>query len=344
MNYRVLSCFLGVATAASALASDYRQSVGVGVLHLSRVTISGRVAGAEDPPLTPRTNREYTDGFNRVDSSGNLGEGAPGLPSRTSNFGFTSNSQVDLQRGTLALHAIGPGETNYFERSSGRSDPGIELVYRVVRERPGATRPGATRLGLELRTGHLDLDYASSDTLTSTVRVLTDTYALGGVVPQPAPYTGSFTVQPGTQRIGDTPTRSISTVAASVQGRREFSARGWLLRLGGVWEPIHSERAALQLHAGPALLRLKGSFRFDERWVSTGSPTLVQAGGGETSKWLVGGYAGVTGTVRVSQAWEIFGGADLLHADTFKVSNTAGAARFDFSRSLLLNLGIAFRF
>jgi hypothetical protein len=334
-----LYLILPLCAAVTAFASDYRQSVGVGALEIFHVGVSATVSGPADPSTAPRTSRDYIDGFNRVDSSGNLGEGAPGLPSRTSNFGFTSNQQVDLQRGTLALHTSSPGDSQYFERSSIHGRAAAEIYYRIIRD-----RRDDPIFGFEARAGYVDVDYSSSDTLNSSVRLLTDTYALGGVVPQPAPYTGSFTVTPGTQRIGDTPTRSTSTVAATIQGHREFSAKGWLLRLGLLWQPIHTPNFELQLHGGPAALNVKGEFRLDERWISSGSPTLTQTAAGERSKWLAGFYAGATARLHVNERWDLFAGADLLHASSLAVNVSTATAKFDFSRSILASAGVAFRF
>ena len=87
-----------VVMSSTAAAADYTQTFGVGALEIFRVGISAQVAGTTDPSLAAKTDRTYLDGYNRVDSSGNLGEGAPGLPSRTSNFGFTSDQQVNLQQ------------------------------------------------------------------------------------------------------------------------------------------------------------------------------------------------------------------------------------------------------
>lgn len=339
MNVRFCVLVLGACALSVASAAEYRQSVGVSALDIFNVGISGSVAAPADPPTTAKTNHEYFDGYNRVDSSGNLGEGAPGLPSRTSNFGFTSDSQVDLQKGTLSMHTVSPGDTTYVNRSSSHGDVGAELQYQILRE-----RGDAMTWGLEARAGYVKVDYSGASALTSTVRLLTDAYQLGGVVPQPAPYNGSFTVQPGTQRIGDIPTRTISTVAATVQGQREFSAKGWLFRLGFVWEPIHTPRFGLQLHGGPAALNLKGTMRLNDRWVATGQPSFSQTASADRSKWLTGGYAGVTLNAHLNDQWSIFGGADYFSADTLSIHAPAAAAYFKFSHAVLANLGVSYRF
>lgn len=338
MVSRILPLFAIVAS-VPLRADTYRQEIGVGVMSVLNVKVAAGVAIPVDPSLAARSDRNYVDGFNRVDSSGNLGEGAPGLASRTGNFGFTSNSQVDLQRGTLAWHALSPGESKYFERGSRRGDVAPEVHYRILRE-----RAGVATFGLEARAGRIDFDHSSSESLPGSVRVLTDTYALGGVVPQPAPYTGSFAVQPGTQRIGDTPTRSITSASATIQGQREFSAKGWLLRLGVVWQPLRTPHLDLQLHAGPAALNLKGTFRLDERWTAAGLAPLTQTANGSRRAWLAGGYVGASGNVHLNSRWDIFAGADYLHADTLSVGSAGDRAKFDFSSSVVINAGVAFRF
>jgi hypothetical protein len=234
---------------------------------------------------------------------------------------------------------VSPGDTRYVRSSSRQGDVAPELYYRILRERGG--RSG---WGVEARVGRIDVDYSSTATLSSSVRLLTDAYPLGGVVPQPAPYTGSFQVQPGTQRIGDIPTRTITNATATVQGRREFSAEGWLVRLGVVWQPIETARADVQVHAGPAALNVKGAFKINDRWSSGSLTPLATTAEGSRRAWIAGGYAGATANVHLGSRWDVFGGADFLFADKFKVTRGGGTAKFDFSQSVLLSLGAAWRF
>lgn len=309
------------------------------MLKILRVGVVVNLNTPIDPAATSRTNRNYSDGYNHLDSSGNIGEGAPGLPTRTSNFGFVSDSQVDLARGTLSWHAVSAGETQYFQRSSLGARAAGEVYYRIVRDVP--TRPV---FGFEARAGYVDFNYSSSDSLTSTVRLLTDSYQLGGVVPQPAPYFGSATVQAGLQRIGDTPTRTIATITSTIQGQRAFSAKGWLLRFGALWQPWHTSKTELELHAGPALLDLTGSLRLNERWVSTGQPSVTATATGKRTRWLAGFYAGATGRVLLSEKWDLIAGADFLSAGSLAVRGGVARAKFDFSKSVLLTAGLSFHF
>ena len=327
-----------VVMSSTAAAADYTHTFGVGALAIFRVGISAQVAGTTDPSLAAKTDRTYLDGYNRVDSSGNLGEGAPGLPSRTSNFGFTSDQQVNLQQGTLSLHTISPGAAQYVDATK-RGRTSAELYYRIIRG-----RDDGMSFGLEARAGYIDVDYSGTGAIASTVRVLTDAYQLGGVVPQPAPYSGSFNVQPGTQRIGDIPTRTITTTAATTQGTRDFSARGWLLRGGVVWQPWHGRRVELQLHAGPAAICVKGKLRAAEQWVATGQPAYSVSAQGERTKWLTGGYAGATAQFHLNDQWSVYGGVDALKLGRVTIPGGAIAAKFDFSHAVLATAGVAFRF
>lgn len=339
MKSRFVVLLLGVVIARSGFCADYRQQLGVGALDILRVGVAVNLNAPNDPAVTSRTDHNYSDGYNRVDGSGNIGEGAPGLPSRTSNFGFVNDSQVDLVRGTLTWRSVSAGDQQYFQRSSLGARATGEIFYRIVREVP--SRPV---FGLEARAGYLDVNYSSSDSLTSTVRVLTDSYQLGGVVPQPAPYFGSATVVAGLQRIGDTPTRSIATKASTTQGQRSLSAKGWLLRLGAVWQPWHSPTMELDLHAGPALLNLTGRLQLNERWVSTGQPSVTATASGERTQWLAGFYAGATGRVLLGKKWHLLAGIDLLSAGSFAVRGGVARAQFDFSKSVLLTAGLGFQF
>ena len=110
----LLSALLAAsASAAESTTFRWRIEAGPSIWLKSRVAY-GATTGSADPATTPRTDRFYDDGFNRVDASGNTGDGGAGpLPSRTGFFGFSNDSQVDLRAGTLSLHKVGLGEGIY---------------------------------------------------------------------------------------------------------------------------------------------------------------------------------------------------------------------------------------
>jgi hypothetical protein len=216
---------------AIAVAATYDQSLSVSALRLFNVRTSASLHDPSIvlPSLSSLTDRFYLNGYNRVDSSGNVGEGGAGLPSRTGYFGFSTNSQVNLAAGTLAMNVLLPATNSYLASSGAQGDVSYELNYTLLR-----LFDRGRKLGLELRGAPIGFEVNDNRQLARTVTLVSDTYKLGGVVPPVAPYSAGYAVIPFTPRIGDIPTRTLSEVSAAYTGSRRFQINGWLVRLGGV--------------------------------------------------------------------------------------------------------------
>ena len=339
------NCFLFLLACATATAvmraenPDYEHSLGIGFFDLLHVKVSATATSAAFPSTASLTNRSYLDGYNNVDSSNDLGEGAPGLATRTGFWGYTSNSQVNLSAGTIAFHDLLPPSGPYMSDPNASGRPSLELIYKVVR-----VKPGSLRIGLELRAAYVDLEHSASASGSVPLTLVTDTYQLGGVVPPQAPYSGTYTVVPFTPRIGDTPTRTSGTVQGSALGTTKITAKGCLIRLGLVWRPIETERLDVELHGGPALLALSGSFASSESF-STGSiPPLSLSSSGSGSKSLSALYVGGTGRYAFNEHWGVTGAIDFLDAGTFHMRSASVSTSVDFSQAILLHLGLSRRF
>jgi hypothetical protein len=126
----LLALLPGAASAAESTTFRWRIEAGPSIWLKTRVAY-GATASA-DPATTARTDRFYDDGFNRVDASGNLGDGSFGpLPSRTGFFGFTSDSQVDLRAGTLSLRKVGLGDGIYRDADDVAKRPAWNVSIRL---------------------------------------------------------------------------------------------------------------------------------------------------------------------------------------------------------------------
>ncbi len=304
---------------------------------------------AADPALTPKTDRIYSDGFNRVDASGNLGD-APGGPlaSRTGYFGFTRDSQVDLRAGTLALHQAQAAGEDYVPAARPSARPGLELAVRRSLARPDATRDWGLELGLVFN----QVKQNSNGTADANLRLLTDTYALGGVVPQRAPYTGRFTPLPGDQRIGDTPTRALGTTAGTIGGSRSLDADVTIVRFGpwlslmpdgAAGLPHERDRWSLHARTGLGLLAVKASFRTAEQIQAPGLglASTVNAGA-DRSRTDLCSFVGLRARRAFNSRWSAVISGDLLYGSKLTVADTARYARLDTSRSYLVGFGIEY--
>lgn len=350
LRMRLVCCsLLAAALANVASAARPRWHFEAGPSTWLGVELNYGASAAADPSTAARTDRFYDDGFNRVDASGNLGDGTGGaLASRTGFFGFNTDNQVNLQAGTLALHRLQAAEGVYFRKLDPSHRPGIDVNLRLSLAAPAMTRDW----GVELGGDFVRFQRTSNAPVSADIRLLTDTYALGGVVPQRAPYTGRFSPLPGDQRIGDTPTRTITTAPGSVSGTRSFSARTTLVRLGGWFEVLPGgsgaselERWSVLAHAGPALLRTRASFNLDEQVQAGGvtATTRVTASGAR-SKTDWGAFAGLKARRSLGEhcALQVWG--DYLRGAKTTVSGGTRYAQFDLSSAWLLGLALEVQF
>ena len=337
--------------AADPAAFRWHLEAGPSLWLKTRVTF-GANAGA-DPSAAPKSDRFYDDGFNRVDASGNLGDGSFGpLASRTGYFGFSNDSQVDLKAGTLALRRVRLAGGDYLVATPETEQPAWHAALRVSLHR-GA--PVGRDWGVELGVDTVKLHAASEGPLPAALRLLTDTYALGGVVPQRAPYSGRFTSIPGDQRIGDTPARSVSTVAGTLAGTRDFVARSTALQFGPWLEfgqaraqPAATERERwfVRLRGGVALLATRASFRTAEQIQAspglTGAAPVTASAERRRSDW--GAFAGVSVRRAFSPRVAFVGGLEALWGSRMTIAQGDRYARLDLSRTMIAQIGLEFGF
>ena len=339
---------LAGSTLGAAEPAAFRWHLDVGPTYWTRTRLTYGANASVDPSTAAKTDRTYDDGFNKVDASGNLGDGtATGLASRTGNFGFISDSQVDLKAGTLALHRTSALDGIYRDAGNTAERPSWQVNLRLSLADVKLNRRD---WGAEAGLDWARFKDASTGPAAASLRVLTDTYALGGVVPQRAPYTGRFSPLPGDQRIGDTPTRSNATVAGSLNGSRSFSAKTTIFRVGGWWEVKRSaivepepeeDKWSIFLRGGLAFSSTKANFSVDEQPQANGvaaGQRVVAAGSGSRSG--TGFYLGVNARRILTPRVALIGGVDYLRGPKVTVSQGDRFASLDLSRSFLFRLAL----
>jgi hypothetical protein len=339
----------GVSVVA-AESTTFRWRLEAGPSIWLKTKVAYGATSSSDPATTAKTDRIYDDGFNRVDASGNLGDGGFGpLASRTGYFGFTSDGQVDLRAGTLALHRTTAGEGLYRDVGDTANRPAWHAALRLSLSK---MKPDRRDWGLEGAVDWARFRDCASGPVAANVRVLTDTYALGGVVPQRAPYSGRFSPLPGDQRIGDTPSRSLSSVAGTVNGTRTFDGRALVLRGGFWWELIPSkttepqregDRWSVFLRGGLAIIRAKASFSVDEQAQAPGlQPGARITAAGSRSRSDLGYFLGARARRSFSPQWAFLAGADFLSGYKLKTSQGDRYALLDLSRVWMLSIGLEY--
>ena len=312
----------------------------------SRVTYGATTTA--DPTLSPKTDRFYDDGFNRVDASGNLGDGPAGpLASRTGYFAYTSDAQVELKAGTLSLQRTQLAAGPYLSADAKQRQPAWHLNARVSLQRtPRPDRDWGLGAGAEFST----LRQTSSGPVAANLRTLTDTYLLGGVVPQRAPYSGRFSPLPGDQRIGDTPNRTFSATSGTLNGRQELVSRTTILHLGPWFEfgraraerdLPESDHWSLQVRGGVAYFVSRVTFATSDQVVASGS-VLTATGGRNRSDF--GAFAGLSLRRAFTPRLALLIGADALRGPRLTVTQGNRYARLDLHAPLIVMVGLEFGF
>ncbi len=323
------------------LASDYEQTLGLEGLQLINIRSSFTLHDPRTaaPGLAAGLSRTYLDGYNRPDSSGNIGEGLPGLLNRTGYWGYSYNNQVNIAAGTIGMHLLQPALEPYYESGVKKSQQAAGLHYQIIRQKV------ARSYGLELRAVRLIFSEDNQNILTVPLTLLTDSYKLGGIIPPSAPLSGGYAVVPYASRIGDVPERSLSMVTGETVGIRQLALRGWLVRLGGVVRIVESKQTRLELHGGPALLNGTASFALAERFTTQAiTAPLSEVVQGTRHKVALGYYAGLAIRSGLQKKWQITASADLLNVGHFTIGASAASARLNLSQGVLLGLGLGRRF
>ncbi|MEY4939161.1 MAG: hypothetical protein RIQ93_896 [Verrucomicrobiota bacterium] len=352
---RITAAFLFVSVVAGLSAADapagekrsrWRIEAGPSLWFNTSIKY-GATAGA-GPSTAAKTDRIYDNGYNRVDASGNLGDGPGGLlASRTGYFGFTSDNQVDLRAGTLSLNQLqAAGDYSPVYRPALR--PGFDAALRYSLANDNTRRDW----GIEVGYNYTRFKQASTGAITANLSLLTDTYALGGVVPQRAPYSGRFSPLPGDQRIGDVPTRTTGPVLGSVNGSRSFQGRTSLIRVGPWLELLpatrrapesESERWSVMARGGLAFLNTKASFQMEERLSGGGfvaSAATTASASGRSSQ--VGYFLGARARRVVNERWAVLVWGDFLRGSEMTLASGNRYARFDATRSVVGGLALEF--
>lgn len=334
MNYSMWLIGAGMGCVMSATAADgtrHRLSVGPSLLLNARVSLQLSPGGPADPSAAALQNREYDDGYNRVDDSDNF-------DGRTSYYGYRNASQVDLTGDTLSLHNAGLATPFKTGRESSPM-PGIEARY-------GYQFGGGDKWqwGLEAGAGWFAFDETVRGSGPASIRLLTDEYDLGGVVPPPAPYEGTFETGPGLTRIDDTPNRTVTTEAGTASARGEVEGNLWLLRLGPWAEWRASERFSFALHGGFALVGADFSVRATSTIDVPGVVSLDRSARASEFEWLPGGYVGVDARYDLGRDWSVAIGGDWLCAGSTTFAGAGTRTKLDLSNAIVIKGALGWSF
>ena len=288
-----------------------------------------------DPgPATGGTDHTYNNGYNRVDVTGNNHGGFQG----TWYWGYRDASQISgdslvMQSSSLASDVDSKSTTR-------NPQQGMELTFG--RELGGARH---WRWGLDGTFGFTDVTFEDQRTLTGNVNVVTDTYALNGIVPPLAPYAQPSPAGPGAI-ISDTPSRVTGTLVngATISGSRELDAQLFGFKLGPYLDIPLNDYWALNLRGGLALVEVNSEFTYHETTVVPGAGSFRNSGQGWHNELLVGGYAAANLSHALNDSTRIFAGVQFQDVGQYTQTLNGRKAVLDLGKSIFVAIGLSYSY
>lgn len=273
-------------------------------------------------------DRTYDDGFVRQDASGNQG-------GMTWNWGYDRADQIAGQN--LSLHSSSASALPSLSRNE---DPqiGAELGYeRRLGEWSWA------KYGLLAAFNFTDVEIRGSRSAVADGTLLTDSYALGGIVPPVPPYAGSWD-GPGPV-IGDSPTRATQLFpgGAAVQSKRQLDAQVYGWRLGPYLEVPLTDWLNAQVSGGLALGVVDSEFTSRES-ITLAGRTNVRSARESDSDLLAGGYAEAQLSFRLCPRASVFTGAQFQYLPDFEQKAGGQKAELELGSAIFFTLGLKVHF
>lgn len=300
----------------------------------------GRFESPNSPQFgTSGVDRVYDDGFNLVDVSGNAG----GL---TTNWGFQDASQFDAQAGTISLSTFESLSNGSVETSDGAHLSVQATAFYDVGELDGwsLSSENPARWGVRFDLGYQRIEIGDNSTLTTDLVQNTDTFALNGVIPPTAPFSGSFG-DPGPllSDLGGF-SQQISTGGGVVNGNREIEANLFLLSLGPYVELPVTKKLSVTAQVGGTLGIIGGEFSFTSETSLPGGASQSAAGKESETEVLGGFYVGAGLNYALNENWSLSADARYQYLNSFEIEANGSGAELDFGSFFLFNFGATYRF
>lgn len=297
----------------------------------------GGLALSDPGPATGGAfNRNYDNGYNRVDSSTNAG----GV---TWNWGYEHSQSV--QGTNLVLNSYSTPANATSKNREDDPQHGLELTYS--RE---LLRGKWWHFGAEAGLGYSPISIADHHTLKNTAYRTNDSFSLNGTIPPTPPYHGTFG-GPG-DLISSDPTRTTDVLArgATITGERDIDADVFVLRLGPYFEVPLYKRFSLILNGGLTLAYSHTKFSFNET-VTISDPindiNLVSSrrtGSGSHDDFLVGGYGGAALAYQLTRQVGLMAGAQYQAAGSTINRENSRESLLDLSQSIIVTFGVTYSF
>jgi hypothetical protein len=292
-----------------------------------RATFTGPSSSAlpPGPGAGLALNHQYNDGFVNVDSSGNQG----GV---TWNWGYDHASQIS--GGDVLMHATA-SQGGSEDHSSDEPNPGFDFNY--VRD-IGHYNWG--QWGIKIASGYTHLQVRDSDPMDVKEETLTDAYALNGVTPPVAPYSGSFS-GPGPVLGSEPVSRTMATSEGVISGSHNVNAALIDLRLGPSFNIPLFKRFSLQAGGGGAVGLVDSRFTFTEYSATGAAPVF---GANNRTGFVGGAYAEAGFAYRFYRSASVFTGAQFEYLGDFEQTADGRSAKLHLGQTIFYEIGLQWQF
>lgn len=298
------------------------------------------------PDTGATVNRNYDNGYNRVDVTGNNHQ--PGFPDTTWNWGFQGGDAV--QGNSIVLHSTSSPSDAVSNNNDDGVNHGFELSYQRELKRAGKWRGG-----LEVAFGFTTLSINDQRVLHNEVNQITDTFPVpSGVEVIPGypfgpsdSYFGTYdgpgplldsSLNPG-QRV-----RTVLTDVTTITGHRQLDADIYLFRLGPYVEFPLTEKWSLFVNGGLNIAIGATQFSYTETVTFNNTIRATRADTGSRTDVLVGAYAGGGVSYALNDRWSLLAGAQFQTAG--RSVNTQGGKQsiLDMGNTIIVTLGVGYSF
>jgi hypothetical protein len=295
------------------------------------------------PVAAPATTGSfiYQNGSVQTDVSGNAGN-------QTTFWSYTNATQIaggSLRLTTLSgggLSQAGSVAENAIAAAAGFEFSGyLELGAAKL---PFIREHNAT-WGIKLGYQFANTDIHNSDTITSSLGTITDSYTLAGGLFPPAPYNGPFNgFGPLLNTAGVTRTVNASGTTATLSGSRQLVVNLHVLQFGSYLDIPVAKKLDLMLEGGFLLGIASGTYDFASTVSVPGYATQTSGGHASRTRVLPGFFVGLGLRYPLTKRLSLQAGARYQYLREFDIGANGSTATLNFNSAFVLSLGAVWRF
>ena len=294
------------------------------------------------PALAPTGSFIYQDGSVQTDVSGNAGD-------QTTFFSYTSAAQIaggSLSFTTLTgnLPQAGNAAENAIAAAAGFEFSGYLELGAV--KLPFLRDQNAT-WGIKLGYQFANTDIHNSDTISSSLGTITDTYTLAGGIFPPAPYSGPFAgIGPLLNTALGSSSRTVNAngTSATLAGSRNLLVNLHILQFGSYMDIPVAEKLDLMLEGGFLLGIASGEYDFNTTVTVPGYAPQTSAGKGSRNRVLPGFYLGLGLRCPINNRLSVQASARYQYMRQFDITTNGSTASLNFDSAFVLSLAAVWKF